>query len=59
MGLYGCVRAWGHGETQKQDKQRQNGLAGYVSVACMAGKFPGKHACMCAQTKRGIRDSGG
>ena len=48
--------ALGHGGTgrhKNKTSRGKNGLAGYVSVTCMAGKFPGKHTCMCAQTKRG------
>ena len=40
MGVVGCRGAGGHKNKTSIDK---TGLAGYVRVTCMAGKFPEKH----------------
>jgi len=56
MGVVGCRGAGGH---KNKTGVGKNGLAGYVRVTCMAGKFPGK-THVCAHRHKGVmRDSGG
>ena len=66
MGVYGCIwvfmGALGYTNTYAQTnntKRDINGVAGYDSRPCMAGKFPQKrHICVCRH--KGVRrDSGG
>jgi len=56
MGVVVCRGAGGH---KNKTSIGKTGLAGYVRVTCMAGKFPEKtHAC-AHRHKKLMRDSGG
>ena len=66
MGVYGCIwvfmGAVGFTNTNAQannTERDRNGVAGYDSRPCMAGKFPQK-GHICARRHKGVRrDSGG
>jgi hypothetical protein len=66
VGVYGCIwvcmGALGYTNTYAQTnntKRDINGVAGYDSRPCMAGKFPQKRH-ICARMHKGVRrDSGG
>ena len=56
MGAVGCTTTNAQANNTKRDR---NGLEGYDSRPCMAGKFPPKrHICAC-RLKGVRRDSGG
>ena len=56
MGVMGCR---GAGQRKNKTSTGKTGLAGYVRVACMAGKFPGKTHVCAHRHKGAMRDSGG
>ena len=47
------------GDTKTRQAEAKMGWHGMLVWHVWPGNFPTKHACMCSQTKRGIRDSGG
>ena len=61
-GIWVCMGALGYTNTNAQGnniKRDINGLAGYDSRTCMAGKFPQKRH-ICVRRHKGVRrDSGG